>query len=492
MLVRPRVLRAALVGALLGVTACKGSAGTGGPEGPQGPQGPQGPSGPPGPQGPAGPAGTPGGPPGPQGLSALLLTTPEPAGANCPFGGVRMQAGLDEDRSGALDGRELEGATTQYLCNGAVGATGARGERGETGPQGEAGATGAVGPTGPKGDKGDRGDAGPQGPQGDSGALAIVYGDGSAGDFSLSSFQQPRFWQAGNFPQPAGANLMFHNVTIDGTLVVSSGTMIRATGDIIIGQQGAIIVSPEFQIQTLNPPQKGIAMSAAWQHLGGRGLDLGRTSLISRADLAGGGSGYRSTMNSTILGGDGGGRLILAARGNIIIRGYIDANGRQGINNSVPLINNPNGAPTPVAGGGGGGGGVVSLVSRGTITLEGNGRLYANGGNGAPGWRGSSPVTGEMYGGGGGGGGGIIQFLSANTPVISNPANVQVNGGTAGASSFNGTTATTLVQTGGGGGGSAGDGGEGTRSVAAGDAAKPGTAGDIITTVTPQPELLFF
>jgi hypothetical protein len=511
-----QVLRVVLVTGLLGVAACKGSTGVDGSQGPAGPQGPQGAQGPQGPQGSQGPAGPAGGPQGPQGLSALLVTTPEPVGANCGFGGVRMETGIDRNGDGDLDEEgELNASATKYLCNGAqglrgetgpVGPQGPRGDTGEVGPQGplgpkgDTGAVGAMGPQGPKGDTGDTGPVGPQGatgdtgtqgPVGESGALVLAYGDGSAGDFSLSSFANPRFFQAGNYPLPAGANLMFHNVTIDGTLIVSSGTMIRATGDIIIGQTGAIIVSPDFQIQTFNPSQKGIAMSASFNYLGGKGLDLGRTSLVSRADLLGGGNGYRSTTNPDILGGDGGGRLILAAKGNIIIRGYIDVNGRQGINNSIPTINRPAGSPTPVAGGGGGGGGVLSLISRGTITVDTTGKLYANGGNGAVGWNGSSPVAGQMYGGGGGGGGGIIQFLSANTPVIMNSANVQVSGGTAGASAVSGT-ATTLSQAGGGGGACAGDGGEGTKSTAAADASKPGGVGDIVTVKAAQPELLFY
>ncbi|WP_439099254.1 DUF7151 family protein, partial [Corallococcus exercitus] len=325
------MLRAVLSAGLLGVAACKGSAGSEGTQGPAGPQGPPGAQGPQGPQGPAGAAG--------QGLSALLLTTPEPAGANCGFGGVKLETGVDRNGDGALlDDGEVNASATKYLCNGA---------------------------------QGPKGDTGSQGLQGESGPLAFAYGDGSAGDFTLSSFANPRSFQAGNFTA-AGANLMFHNVTIDGTLIVSSGTMIRATGDIVIGSTGAIIVSPDFHIQTLNPSQRGIAMSASFNYLGGKGLDLGRTSLVSRADLLGGGSGFRSTTNPDILGGDGGGRLILAAKGNIIIRGYIDTNGRQGINNSIPTINRPAGAPTPVAGGGGGGGGVVSLLSRGTITVDTN------------------------------------------------------------------------------------------------------------------------
>ncbi|MCY1015561.1 DUF7151 family protein [Pyxidicoccus sp. MSG2] len=515
---RTQVLRVALMTGLLGVAACKGSVGADGSQGPAGPQGSQGAQGPQGPQGAQGPAGPAGGPQGPQGLSALLLTTPEPVGANCGFGGIKMETGIDRNGDGDLDEEgEVNASATKYLCNGAqglrgeTGAVGPQGLKGDTGevgpmgaqgPKGDTGAVGAVGPLGPKGDTGDTGPAGPQGPKGDtgdtgsqgsqgeSGALAFAYGDGSAGDFTLSSFSNPRYFQAGNFP-PGGANLMFHNVTIDGTLIVSSGTMIRATGDIIIGQSGLIIVSPDFQIQSLNPSQRGIAMSASHTYLGGKGLDLGRTSLVSRADLLGGGSGYRSTTNPDILGGDGGGRLILAAKGNIIIRGQIDANGRQGINNSIPTINRPAGSPTPVAGGGGGGGGVVSLISRGTITVEGNGKILANGGNGAVGWNGSSPVAGQMYGGGGGGGGGIIQFLSANTPVIVTPANIQVSGGTAGSSAVAGT-ASALAQAGGGGGACAGDGGDGTSSSVAAGASEVGGSGDFIKVQAAQPELLFY
>ncbi|WP_158623247.1 hypothetical protein [Corallococcus sp. CA053C] len=431
----------------------------------------------------------------------MLLTTPEPAGANCGFGGVKWETGIDRNSDGdLLDEGEVNASATKYLCNGApgpkgdtgaVGAVGAVGPQGPKGDTGDTGAVGAVGAVGAAGPQGLKGDTGSQGLQGESGALALAYGDGSAGDFTLFSGAQTRSFQGGNFPQPAGANLMFHNVTIDSMLIVSSGTTIRATGDIIIGSSGSIVVIPDSQIQTLNPSQKGIAMSASFNYLGGKGLDKGRTSLVSRADLLGGGSGFRSTTNSDILGGDGGGRLILAAKGNIIIRGYIDANGRQGINNSIPTISRPAGAPTPVAGGGGGGGGVVSLISRGTITVDTNGRIFANGGNGARGWNGSSPVAGQMYGGGGGGGGGIIQFLSANTPVIVNPVNVQVNSGTEGTSAVSGT-ATTLVQTGGGGGACAGDGGEGTKSTLSADASKAGATGDIITVKADQPELLFY
>jgi len=74
-----------------------------------GQQGPVGPQGPPGPQGPAGPAGPQGppGPPGPAGINPLVSL--EPAGANCPTGGVKL----------------VSPAGTFFACNGLNGAPGA-------------------------------------------------------------------------------------------------------------------------------------------------------------------------------------------------------------------------------------------------------------------------------------------------------------------------------------------------------------------------------
>lgn len=61
--------------------------------------------------------GTPGSPggPGADGRTSLLLTTPEPAGANCTYGGTRVQNGVDANASGTLDAAEV--AQTAYVCN---------------------------------------------------------------------------------------------------------------------------------------------------------------------------------------------------------------------------------------------------------------------------------------------------------------------------------------------------------------------------------------
>ena len=72
----------------------------------QGPAGTQGPTGPTGPQGPAGA----------NGYNSLMLITDELSGSNCANGGIKIQVGLDQDRSGVLDSCEV--LQTQYMCNG--------------------------------------------------------------------------------------------------------------------------------------------------------------------------------------------------------------------------------------------------------------------------------------------------------------------------------------------------------------------------------------
>jgi Tol biopolymer transport system component len=59
--------------------------------------------------------GTPGG----RGLTALIRTAAEPTGANCPAGGTRLDVGLDDDGNGTLEAGEVD--STSYLCNGGSG-----------------------------------------------------------------------------------------------------------------------------------------------------------------------------------------------------------------------------------------------------------------------------------------------------------------------------------------------------------------------------------
>lgn len=103
-----------------------------GPEGPQGPQGEAGPQGDPGeqgasgaqgdqgPQGLEGPQGLPGangmnGANGADGLSSVLRTISINPGAECPFGGVRVEYGIDDNGNGVLDDAEVDGDS--LLCN---------------------------------------------------------------------------------------------------------------------------------------------------------------------------------------------------------------------------------------------------------------------------------------------------------------------------------------------------------------------------------------
>ena len=85
-----------------------------GPIGPAGPQGIQGITGATGPIGLTGPAGT----AGTNGLNALIITTIEPAGANCTNGGIKIESGIDQNSNGVLDLLEINNSEMQYICNG--------------------------------------------------------------------------------------------------------------------------------------------------------------------------------------------------------------------------------------------------------------------------------------------------------------------------------------------------------------------------------------
>ncbi|MCW5808614.1 MAG: OmcA/MtrC family decaheme c-type cytochrome [Deltaproteobacteria bacterium] len=51
------------------------------------------------------------------GTNAVVRTRPEDAGANCPFGGARIETGLDTNNNGALDDDEVDANATSYVCN---------------------------------------------------------------------------------------------------------------------------------------------------------------------------------------------------------------------------------------------------------------------------------------------------------------------------------------------------------------------------------------
>ncbi len=51
-----------------------------------------------------------------EGTSALVATSPEEAGVNCPFGGTQLDTGLDLDNNGTLDPSEVDPDATSFVC----------------------------------------------------------------------------------------------------------------------------------------------------------------------------------------------------------------------------------------------------------------------------------------------------------------------------------------------------------------------------------------
>lgn len=299
---------------LQGETGMQGDRGPEGPAGAVGPAGPAGPQGSVGPEGPVGPAGATG-PQGDVGLGTVTRTTVEPASGNCATGGVRLEMGVDANRNGALDAGEENVALTRFVCNGPVGPQGGQGPAGATGPAGAEGPSGPVGPQGPQG---------PQGPMGSLGA----YGDGSAGAYNVASGNTVDLTTAAGYGTLAGRqHLQFTNVTISGTLIVPSGTVIRATGDVTIN--GTIIVDPSAEDNGTGPAEAGVARAAAGEPQGGRGLLPLQAAQLLRPGGLGGGAGAKQVG---VAGGRGGGSLVILAQGAIRIPpgGAINANGEAG------------------------------------------------------------------------------------------------------------------------------------------------------------------
>src|SRR5690242_13434530 len=55
---------------------------------------------------------------GTNGANAIVDSVPEPAGANCPFGGTKIMVGIDTNGNGILDAAEVRSTGTSYVCNG--------------------------------------------------------------------------------------------------------------------------------------------------------------------------------------------------------------------------------------------------------------------------------------------------------------------------------------------------------------------------------------
>lgn len=56
---------------------------------------------------------------GPEGLTSLMDISDEPAGSQCPAGGLRISTGIDRNENGKLDSSEI--TLTKFTCNGADG-----------------------------------------------------------------------------------------------------------------------------------------------------------------------------------------------------------------------------------------------------------------------------------------------------------------------------------------------------------------------------------
>jgi hypothetical protein len=202
------------------------------------------------------------------------------------------------------------------------------------------------------------------------------------------------------------------------TLIVPSGTVIRATGNVTISGTLQVAANPNAGagIGTSSP---GCDESGAGtQEPGGAGFG---NSLIARLLVSPGmiGGGVGGCLG---YGGNGGGTVVILASGPITIAssGSIRADGAAAFN--------PGYGGSPAYDGGGGGGGIVVLASR--TSIANSATLSAQGGNGADGdSAGTGGPNGNVNtGAGGGGGGGIISLLAPSITV----GTAQYNGGAAG------------------------------------------------------------
>lgn len=316
-------------------------------------------------------------------------------------------------------------------------APGVQGEQGIPGPMGLPGQDGAPGP---------QGDPGPTGASGADGQLRI-YGDGSAGDLTVSA--------TGSFVTlaPSG-NLQFANITIKTgvTTYVPSGTTLRCTGTFRC--DGTLAVSTGAFADTYTGlPHPGIARAAAepglrgtgfvFGGLGGYGLGEEQSLVFLDAPGMAGGAGASIPVGGvSTIGAAGGGGLLILARGAIQIAGMIQANA----------------VGTSLASGGGGG--VIILAS--ATSIQNTGTIQAKGSKGGN--------ADSSHGAGGGGGGGIIHPIAPSTV----PGMTDVSGVPGGARG----TVSSVTRTGGpGGGASGGNGGQGG-DVSSGNVGDPGEDGD--------------
>lgn len=246
---------------------------------------------------------------------------------------------------------------------GVLGCSGSQGPQGEPGAPGPRGATGAQGPKGEKGDRGDPGEL-------------RLYGDGSAGDLTISANAN---WTT---PPPPNLNLNFGTLTLAAgvELIVPTGTISRCAYACII--EGRIVVatgaagaSVDYTTSTSNlprigPAHPGIALDHAASGergsgaLGGGPGAVGLSSLLTSLAVrpghlgGGGGGGASAGTTSGASSAPGGGALTTLGRNGVELRSGGEIVARGGFLAS--------------AGSGGGGGGIVMLVSASIVSHSGN------------------------------------------------------------------------------------------------------------------------
>lgn len=158
------------------------------------------------------------------GVGTLVVTSNEPAGANCAAGGTRMEGGRDANRNGVLDAGELNVALTRYICNGL------KGDKGDPGGGGGGGSvyvrTKVVGPGASDTDSGNALRAAIDGITDGKTWLVKV----EPGVYDLGSM--PLVLKSGIHLQGSGENTTFLRSSVDSG---SAGT--------VVGHSGAVLSS---------------------------------------------------------------------------------------------------------------------------------------------------------------------------------------------------------------------------------------------------------
>ncbi|QSQ16978.1 collagen-like protein [Myxococcus landrumensis] len=539
------LLRALPMTTLLVLSACE--EGAQGQQGPKGDTGEQGPVGAQGPQGPAGPAG---GPQGEAGKNAVARTTPEAVGANCALGGVKLEAGVDDDSDGALDDNEVE--TTSYVCTGPQGAQGGQGLQGPQGVQGAQGVQGPRGDTGPVGASGlhalsatavesagancstggvrlqfgldtngngtlDAGEvtpaltryvcSGAQGPQGVQGMQGVPGPPGTPGTNGAAGATGAT--GAKGDPGPPGATGIYGdgsagawNIGTVTDLTTSGGynalvaqgrqtlqfSSLTISSTLIVPSGTVIRTTGDFTITSTGSII--VDQSSSDSGLGPAESGVARTP----ASEPSGGLGLQPFQAAQLLrpgvkGGGSGAKTLVAVGGDGGGTLVILAQGTVRIQSGGSIQANGDSGTSAADGAnvpGGGGGGGGIVSIVGKTAINIGGIVNAVGAGGGAGDNSANPGASSPGKGGGGGGGGGIISLLSSAPITLS-GSTNVSGGAAGTSEGP-LGASTATTSGGGGGASGGNGGS---AGATGVSSTAGTAGYVFQTVTPIPENLF-